>query len=77
MGYRSRATTHGFRSTFSTAANESGLFHPDWIEMQLAHSEADSVRAAYNSATYLAQRREMMAWWDSRVSEAKATGWLL
>lgn len=77
MGYRSRATTHGFRSTFSTAANESGLFHPDWIEMQLAHSEADSVRAAYNSATYLAQRREMMAWWDRRVSEAKAAGALL
>ncbi len=71
-GLKSRATIHGLRGTFSTAANESGLFHPDWIEMQLAHIEQSSVRAAYNSARYLAQRRQMMTWWNERIDEADA-----
>lgn len=62
MGYRSRATGHGFRSTASTILNENG-FRPDVIERQLAHSERNSVRAAYNHAQYLPERREMMQWW--------------
>jgi integrase len=62
MGYRSRATGHGFRSTASTILNEHG-FRADVIERQLAHSERDSVRAAYNHAQYMPERREMMQWW--------------
>lgn len=62
MGYHSRATGHGFRSTASTVLNEHG-FRPDVIERQLAHTERNSVRAAYNHAQYLAERREMMQWW--------------
>lgn len=62
MGYRTRATGHGFRSTASTILNEHG-FRPDVIERQLAHSERNSVRAAYNHAQYLPERREMMQWW--------------
>jgi len=62
MGYRSRATGHGFRSTASTILNENG-FPPDVIERQLAHTERNQVRAAYNHAQYLPQRREMMQWW--------------
>lgn len=57
MGYRSRATGHGFRSTASTILNEHG-FRPDVIERQLAHSERNSVRAAYNHAQYLPERRK-------------------
>ena len=34
--------------------------NPDWIERQLAHSERDGVRAAYNYAAYLPERRKMM-----------------
>lgn len=64
MGYRGRATVHGFRSTASTHLNEVG-FHPDWIERQLAHTERDSVRAAYNAAEYLPQRRKMMEYWSA------------
>jgi integrase len=60
MGYRSRAT--GFRSTASTILNEHG-FRADVIERQLAHTEQNSVRAAYNHAQYLPERREMMQWW--------------
>ncbi|MDR1166602.1 MAG: hypothetical protein LBO66_12200 [Deltaproteobacteria bacterium] len=35
----------------------------DWIEKQLGHSERNGVRAAYNHADYLPQRREMMQKW--------------
>ena len=63
MGYRSRATVHGFRSTASTLLNERG-FDKDWVERQLAHVERDEVRAAYNAAEYLPQRRKMMTWWS-------------
>ncbi len=62
MGYHSRATGHGFRSTASTILNERG-FRPDVIERQLAHSERNTVRAAYNHAQYLPERRKMMQWW--------------
>lgn len=61
MGYHSRATAHGFRSTASTILNEHG-FRPDVIERQLAHVERDNVRGAYNHAEYLKERREMMQW---------------
>jgi integrase len=62
MGYHSRATGHGFRSTASTILNEHG-FSPDVIERQLAHGDRNRVRAAYNHAQYLAERRKMMQWW--------------
>jgi integrase len=42
MGYHSRATVHGFRSTASTILNEHG-FRADVIERQLAHSATPSV----------------------------------
>lgn len=62
MGYHSRATGHGFRSTASTILNEHG-FSSDVIERQLAHGERNKVRAAYNHAQHLSERREMMQWW--------------
>src|ERR1019366_6411434 len=62
MGYRHKATGHGFRATASTILNENG-FPPDVIERQLAHMERDKVRAAYNHAQYLPERRKMMQWW--------------
>ena len=40
-------TCHGFRNTASTLLNEMG-WKRDAIERQLAHSERDGVRAAYN-----------------------------
>jgi integrase len=62
MGYHGRATVHGFRAMASTILNEMG-FRPDVIERQLAHEERNKVRAAYNRAEYLGQRREMMSRW--------------
>jgi integrase len=64
MGYHGRATVHGFRAMASTALNEMG-FRPDVIERQLAHQEQNAVRAAYNRAEYLNERRAMMNHWAS------------
>ncbi len=72
MGYHSRATGHGFRSTGSTILNEHG-FMPDVIERQLAHSSRNKVRAAYNHAQYIPQRRQMMQWWADYL-DAVANG---
>ena len=66
MGYHSRTTGHGFRSTASTILNENG-FPPDVIERQLAHAERNKVRAAYNHAQYLPERRKMMQWWADYI----------
>ena len=69
MGYHSRATGHGFRATASTILNENG-FHADVIERQLAHAERDGVRAAYNHAEYLPERKKMMQWWADYLDAA-------
>lgn len=62
MGYKGQVVGHGFRSMFSTILNESG-FKPEAIERQLDHLEKNKVRAAYNNALYLNERRFMMQWW--------------
>ena len=72
MGYHSRATIHGFRSLASSILNESGKWNPDAIERQLAHSEKDQVRAAYNYANYMEERRCMMQWYADHLDELKS-----
>jgi integrase len=63
MGYtREEMTGHGFRAMASTLLNEQG-FNEDWIEAQLAHVQRNKVRAAYDRAKYLPQRKEMMQQW--------------
>lgn len=66
IGYAPRITPHSMRATASTILNGMG-FNRDWIERQLAHKERDTVRASYNSAEYLPQRRTMMEAWAARV----------
>lgn len=56
-------TVHGFRSTFSTWANETGIARPDVIEAALAHREENAVRRAYNRSQFLAERRALMTAW--------------
>lgn len=67
MGYKGRLVGHGFRSMFSTALNENG-FNRDAIERQLAHSEPNAVRAAYNRAEYMEERRRLMEWWSDYLN---------
>jgi len=62
MGYANRLTGHGIRATISTALNEPG-YRKEWIEVQLSHVDPNQVRAAYNHAAYVEQRRQMMQDW--------------
>lgn len=61
---------HGFRSMASTLLNEMG-FNSDWIERQLSHDHRDAVRAAYNHAQYMPERRRMMQSWSDFLDELK------
>ena len=63
LGYTTAEMTgHGFRTMASTLLNEQG-WHHDAIERQLAHAERDEVRAAYNRAEHLPERKRMMQAW--------------
>lgn len=59
MGYKNSMTGHGFRTLASTILNEKN-YPPDVIERQLAHEDGDKIRAAYNRAEYLLERKKMM-----------------
>jgi len=67
IGYKGRMTGHGLRSVASSALNESGLFDFDAIERQLSHQDQNDVRAAYNRAKYMEERRRMMQWWADKI----------
>jgi integrase len=71
MGYHRKLVGHGFRALASTTLNENG-FAPDVIERQLAHAERNKVRAAYNRAQYLPERRKMMQWWADYLDQVAA-----
>ncbi|HJP98740.1 MAG TPA: integrase arm-type DNA-binding domain-containing protein [Rhodanobacteraceae bacterium] len=63
LGYDGDTMTgHGFRSMASTMLHEQG-WNTDVIERQLAHAERNQVKAAYNHAEYLPERRKMMQAW--------------
>ena len=69
MGYaKGVMTIHGFRSMASTLLNEQG-YRADVIEAQLAHGEKNAIRAAYNHAEYLPERRQMMQEWADYLDE--------
>ncbi|MBW8708292.1 MAG: site-specific integrase [Alphaproteobacteria bacterium] len=70
MGYRRRATVHGFRSLASTVLNEA-QFNRDWVEMQLAHAD-NTVRGVYNAAEWLSGRRTMLQWWADYLEAQRA-----
>jgi integrase len=63
-------SAHGFRAMASTRLNELG-WPADIIERQLAHGERNKVRAAYNRAQYLADRRRMMQAWADYLDQLR------
>jgi len=72
LGYSSNdMCPHGFRTTASTLLNEQG-WSPDAIERQLSHMPKDQVRAAYNRAQYLDERRKLMQSWADYLDSLKA-----
>lgn len=71
MGFQGEICGHGFRGTLSTILNEDGHFRPDVIERALSHEERNSVRAAYNHATYERELRELWQWWADALESAE------
>jgi len=73
MEMRDRTTVHGLcRATFSTWANETGAARPDVIEACLAHREADRIKAAYNRAQFMAERRALLEAWAEYLAKPPA-----
>jgi integrase len=76
LGYdKTELTIHGLRSTASVLLNESGKWHADAIERQLAHQEANEVRAAYtHAAEFWQERVRMMRWWAEELDRLRELG---
>ena len=75
LGYsKDEMTGHGFRSSASSILNETGLWHVDAIERQLAHLDADSVRRAYARADFWDERVRMMDWWADKCDQMRRGG---
>ena len=85
LGFKTgEMSAHGFRSIASTVLNESGKFNSDAIERQLSHVPGNRVRAAYNYAQHINDRRAMMQWYADELDSyerkyaahiAKQQGW--
>jgi integrase len=67
-------SAHGFRAAASSMLNESGQWHADAIERQLAHVDSDPIRKAYARADYWDERVRMMTWWADSCDELRRGG---
>lgn len=70
LGFQDVMKAHSFRATASSLLNEMG-FNPDAIERQLSHKDDNQVRAAYNRAQYLEERRDMLQQWADYLDTLK------
>ncbi len=73
LGYRGKLTGHGFRATASTILNERG-FNTLAIERQLAHVDRNTVRASYNHAEFLNERRDLLQAWADLLDQLRNAG---
>lgn len=69
MGYKAKFVSHGIRALGSTILHEHG-HKSELIELSLAHVDKNQIRAAYNRAEHLCERREMMQWWSDYLDVA-------
>jgi integrase len=73
LGYSNdEMTPHGFRAMARTLMVEQLDVNPDVIEAQLAHGKSGPLGMAYDRATYMKQRREMMAQWADYLDKLRA-----
>lgn len=70
LGYQGVMTAHSFRTMASTMLNEMG-YSPDAIEKQLAHKDKNRIRAVYNRAQYLEERRLLLQQWADYLDTLK------
>ena len=61
---------HGFRSSFSSLANQSKIFDADTIEAAMAHT-VPGVRGVYLRSAFTPERRTLAAWWGNRCDEMR------
>jgi integrase len=74
MGFATgEVSGHDFRATASTRLHEMG-YRSEIIELQLAHTERNRVKAAYNHADYLPERRQMMQAWADWLDGVASSG---
>jgi integrase len=76
LGFKGQAVPHGSRGMASTLLHGMG-FNSEWIERQLAHVETNRVKAAYNHAQYLEERKRMMQHWADYLDSLMAGGKVL
>jgi integrase len=72
-GMHNILVSHGFRSIFSTWANEARSangYNSDAIEACLFHIDTNKVRSAYNNAGYAKDRMAVMEGWGNYVQDA-------
>jgi len=68
LGYKNRHTLHGFRSLCSSVLHEKGHFRSEAIEAQLSH-KIQGVRGIYLRADFKVERRELMNWYSTWLTE--------
>ncbi len=74
IGYKGKMTSHGFRHTASTLLHENIHVHgipSEVIELQMAHTDRNTIRATYNKAKFLDLRTKLMQWWADYLDELK------
>ena len=72
MGFtKEEMTSHGFRATFATIANESGLWNPDAIERALAHVDKNAIRRVYARGEYWEERVRLAEWWANYLEKCR------
>jgi integrase len=72
LGYDGKHVPHGFRATFSTLANESGMWSPDAIEISAGRKDSNDSRRRYNRSDRWDERVKLMAWWASQCDQMRA-----
>src|SRR5262249_4983870 len=72
MGYRGKATGHGFRALAMSTIKEKLGYRHEVIDRQLAHAHRNSVDAAYDRAKFLEERRKMMQQWADYLDKLKS-----
>ena len=85
MGYETRTEhcAHGFRSSASTLLNEERrsngdpAWHPDVVELSLAHVDDNTTRGIYNRAKLWPDRVRLMQHWADRLDTLRDGAMLL
>lgn len=69
LGYHKKMTGHGFRALGMSAIKEQLGYRHEVVDRQLAHLPKSQVDQAYDRATFLFERKEMMQKWADYIDE--------